>query len=418
MKSICLRTAFTRVVFALLLGFASTRAYAQDQQEKADLMWNHLKRYLDAGPGLAQLTTEVEKGPGYLLVWETYTRAVRRYGLRFYDNFPGDPRRLKWLPQAFYYQPRYWRAAGEGAQLYIANRRANPNGPPPVIPLDEAARDDWEKRYPQLREEFLASPDVSETERAELRLNELHRRAQALARDEDHSILYAATPEGQRCRQDLQREILGVGAMAADWASIERGDQLLGLAADTLLDAYWLTGESHNAADYIVQLGKSPCARLSTLAHGKERILGLTRTPMDGRFTALGGQDLDFAQLRGKVVLIQYWSLSCSGCIGQMPKLKRLYEKYHGQGLELIGYCVEPAAEGKRVGEFVGKRGLPWPQRVDATLWDDYKRYSFTAVSNLLLLDKEGRLAMHSAAPSEAHLEAEIRRLLGLPATL
>jgi thiol-disulfide isomerase/thioredoxin len=417
MKPTSLRATFAVLAITFVLGLSSTTAQTIDPQEKADMAWNHLKRYLDAGPGLAQLTTEVERGSGYLLVWETYTRVVRRYGLRFYDNFPNDPRRLRWLPWAFYYQPRYWQAPGEGAQLYIASRKT-PGTPPPVIPLDEAARDDWEKRYPQLREEFYASPDVSETERAHLRLNERFRRAQALSNDEDHSLLYAPTPEGQRCRQELQQEILGLGRMNADWASIEQGDAYLGLAADTLLDAYWLTGERRNAVDYIAQLTKSPSARLNTLALGHERIMSLTKTPMEGRFASLDGHEMDFAKLRGKVVLIQYWSLSCSGCIAQMPKLKRLYEKYHGQGLELVGYCTDPEAESKKVGEFVAKRGLPWPQRVDARLFDDYKHYSFTAVSNLLLLDKEGKLAMHSSGPSEAHLEAEIRRELGLKPTL
>ena len=97
-----------------------------------------------------------------------------------------------------------------------------------------------------------------------------------------------------------------------------------------------------------------------------------------------------------------------------MPKLKKLYEKYHGQGFELIGFCVEPAESGKKVAEFVAKRGVTWPQRVDLGMWDDYKRYSFTWVSNLLLLDQEGKLALHSSGPSEAQLEAAIRRQLGL----
>lgn len=414
MKSTDWRVALLLLNLALVFGSAASRAYAVDQQEKADLAWNHLQRYLDAGPGLAQLTTEVEKrGGGYLLVWETYTRVVRRCGLGFHDNFPDDPRRLKWLPWAFFYQPRYWLSPGEGARMYTAARQAG-DGDPPAIPVDEAARDDWDRRYPQLREEFLTSPEVTETERAHLRLNELFRRAQELSRDEDRSLLYAATPEGMRCRQELQREILDVGGMAADWAALESSDQFLGLAADTLLDAFWLTGEGENAAEYVAQLAGSPSARLRTLALGQERIIALTRAPLEGRYPSSDGGEIDFAKLRGKVVLIQYWSLSCSGCIAQMPKLKRLYEKYRDQGLELIGYCVESAAEGKKVGEFVAKRGLPWPQRIDAGLWDDYKTYSFTAVSNLLLLDREGKLAMHSAGPSEAHLEAEIRRLLGL----
>jgi len=47
------------------------------------------------------------------------------------------------------------------------------------------------------------------------------------------------------------------------------------------------------------------------------------------------------ADLRGKVVILDFWGYWCSACVIGMPELFKLHDKYHGQGLEIIGVHVD-----------------------------------------------------------------------------
>ncbi len=51
----------------------------------------------------------------------------------------------------------------------------------------------------------------------------------------------------------------------------------------------------------------------------------------------LNSSPVTMAELRGKVVLIDFWTYSCINCIRTLPELRDWYQKYHDKGLEIIG---------------------------------------------------------------------------------
>lgn len=59
--------------------------------------------------------------------------------------------------------------------------------------------------------------------------------------------------------------------------------------------------------------------------------------PLDGANTWLNSQPLTSQGLRGKVVLIDFWTYSCINCLRALPYVKAWYEHYRNQGLVVIG---------------------------------------------------------------------------------
>jgi len=74
----------------------------------------------------------------------------------------------------------------------------------------------------------------------------------------------------------------------------------------------------------------------------------------------ISGEAIKLSDLRGKVVLLDFWAVDCDPCIRSFPELRELHEKYHDKGLEIVGVTMYLRNLGfdKDKGElfFVGER--------------------------------------------------------------
>jgi cytochrome c biogenesis protein CcdA/thiol-disulfide isomerase/thioredoxin len=89
----------------------------------------------------------------------------------------------------------------------------------------------------------------------------------------------------------------------------------------------------------------------------------------------INSEPLTLASLRGKVVIVDFWTFECYNCVNTLPYVRDLYAKYREQGLEIVGvHTPEFAAE--RVLANVRKAtkdlGVTWPVVLDP----DYKTWS------------------------------------------
>lgn len=108
-------------------------------------------------------------------------------------------------------------------------------------------------------------------------------------------------------------------------------------------------------------------------------------------FTTLKGERIQFRDLRGKVVLVNFWATTCPACVKEMPELVKTYHRYHPKGLEIIAVAVsyDPPVFVK---EFAELHALPFPVALDAQQEAARAFGGVKAVPVTLILDKEGRL--------------------------
>jgi len=59
------------------------------------------------------------------------------------------------------------------------------------------------------------------------------------------------------------------------------------------------------------------------------------------QFRTLAGEKIMTSDLRGKVVLVNFWATSCVTCMAEMPKIVETYKKYKGQGFETVAVAMD-----------------------------------------------------------------------------
>jgi len=125
--------------------------------------------------------------------------------------------------------------------------------------------------------------------------------------------------------------------------------------------------------------------------------------PVELKFTAIDGRQVDVSKLRGKVVLIDFWATWCPPCRHISPDIVALYKKYHSAGLEIVGVSVD--SDKKALQDVVKDEGLVWPQYCDY-LGDENKvaaQFGVEQFPTMLLLNKKGIVVNKNLADLWAH---------------
>ena len=108
-------------------------------------------------------------------------------------------------------------------------------------------------------------------------------------------------------------------------------------------------------------------------------------------FTPLSGETFSTSDLRGKVVLVNFWGSYCGPCIKEMPKIVEAYRKFEPRGYETIAVAVR-RDNPERVEQFAASRALPFKVAFDGSgeLAKEFGNVRVTPTS--FLIDREGRV--------------------------
>lgn len=132
----------------------------------------------------------------------------------------------------------------------------------------------------------------------------------------------------------------------------------------------------------------------------------------DVDYTLLDGTRANTRQLRGRVLLVNFWATSCAVCVAEMPQLVDLHQRHRARGFHTLAVAMSWDAPA-RVAHFAEQRALPFGVVIDNTgafarAWGDVK-----VTPTSFVLDRQGAVAMHwQGAPDMPRLQALIEQLL------
>lgn len=126
--------------------------------------------------------------------------------------------------------------------------------------------------------------------------------------------------------------------------------------------------------------------------------------PVAIQFTAVDGRAVDLAQLRGKVVLVDFWGTHCGPCVAELPRVKAAYEKFHAQGFEVVGISCD--TDKKELQDYVKRHDIFWPQFFDGQQQTKNKftvAFGIDGIPHMFLVDKKGLLRFDNVRASDKY---------------
>ena len=124
---------------------------------------------------------------------------------------------------------------------------------------------------------------------------------------------------------------------------------------------------------------------------------------------------LDMASLRGKVVLVDFWTYGCVNCVNTLPHVTALYEKYKDRGLVVVGVHTPEFPFERSAGNVqaaLKRHGITYPvaQDNDSRTWNAYRNQYWPAQ---YIVDQNGKIVFQHAGEGQyQEIERTVARLL------
>ncbi len=147
---------------------------------------------------------------------------------------------------------------------------------------------------------------------------------------------------------------------------------------------------------------------LSTVTEGPAPDFEITVFESDQ--LARSGETFSLSDLKGQVVVINFWASYCLPCRDEAPMLERTWQTYRDQGLVLLGINTDDIERDARA--YMAEFGITYPNAPD-TGGRIEDKYRITGIPETFVINRDGEVVRHFLAePRESDLRAEIERAL------
>ncbi len=343
----------------LLSLIASVRGEDSPQYKTADELWGHLQ-------DLGHQTPPPERAK-----YIDHLEMLRSAMLEFENRYPSDPR---------HWDAKLMRVRVEAARARVENRQPNMDA------LFEVVK------------EIVAAPDASATTKRTARYISVVAHMQSLE-SADSSTNSAALAAARADIAELRKsnpDDPQTAVMQFDLA------QVLKLrdpdAAESMLRE--LLGSQN------IQVAAAAQQQLDSVKTLRE----LSKKPIELKFQAVDGAQVDFAKLRGKVVLLDFWATWCGPCRVEIPNVVAAYNQFHKDGFEIVGVSLDQDKE--RLLNYTKQAGMTWPEYFDGKGWANEvsTRYGINSIPAAWLVDKKG--FVRTTGVRGADLAQQVKMLL------
>jgi len=229
---------------------------------------------------------------------------------------------------------------------------------------------------------------------------------QAAQMNKDQNMLQDAINEYENVNARLQREIKAF--IKRKPASLSSLAALQNLNFDTDFNYYL---EVITALDGIVD-GNDIYDNMKTQVLEMQKVAVGAIAPEIDMFQP-NGEKITLTQLtqENEYVLIDFWASWCGPCRRENPNVKRVYDKYHDKGFEILGVSLDKAMQPWL--NAIGQDGLEWRHVSDLKYWNSavVPDYQITGIPLTVLVDKDRRIVAKNLRGDA--LDIKLAQLLG-----